>query len=58
MKHAEAAENELSGANKQHASESVKHLNEAIEHAKQNHADEATKHVSEALIHLQQSTGS
>jgi hypothetical protein len=36
--------------------ESVKHLQEAINHAKADHADVATKHVEEALKHMRKST--
>ena len=32
--------------------ESVKHLKEAIEHAKMGHADVATKHVQQALAEM------
>ena len=32
----------------------IAHLNEAIEHGKQDHAEEATKHAEEALGHLEQ----
>lgn len=35
--------------------ESIKHLEEAIAHAKQDHADVATKHTIEALKHMRHS---
>jgi hypothetical protein len=36
--------------------EGVKHLKEAIEHAKMGHADVATKHMKEAIVHIRQSS--
>lgn len=53
---AEAIENENSEG-RVHITESIRHLVEAINHAKAGHADIASEHVTDALEEMRQFTG-
>ncbi|PSJ17380.1 small metal-binding protein SmbP [Nitrosomonas supralitoralis] len=49
--HAKAAENELAGSH-QRITDSIKHLEEAIAHARQEDSEAATRHTSQALEYM------